>query len=270
MTDGTYIVVFPEYEQLKAEIARLRTEVSMLVFSLDELKTVRCRNILAAYQMAFGALELRLLDVKTRYLRLRREAQEIRARLNAGKTPDVGEIEKKLDAEFSDYVERRRKKLREMNEAIEYSRRPVMAKTDAAELKKLYRKAVKALHPDLNPGQTPEEASLFLKAVAAFENGDLRMMKTVCSLIGAEKPVFAETDSLTSLRAERDRLFAMLGDVKAEISAVKGRYPYTLRAFVEEKEEGEKLRTALERQIENYAAAGDAMEKAILEMIGNV
>ena len=266
MPDETYIIVFPEFEQLQEEIRKLKTESSMLVLELDELRFVVCPNVKTAYQLAFGALELQVFDAYCRYLRLRRMIEMIRAKRNRKEPVDVAAIEKALDEEFADYLKQREEQLRAINEAIERSKADVLSDADAKELKKLYRAAVKALHPDLHPDQTPEEAKLFLKAVSAFQNGDLRLLRVICGTLPGETTQFSQTDTLEDLRAERDRLRQLIASVKSDIETVKQSYPYTLRVYVDDEEEAAKRKGALSAKLESYQTANGQMEKMIWEM----
>ena len=48
------IILFPEYVTLKAEVEKLRTEISMLLLERDELRLVVCKNIETSYMLALG------------------------------------------------------------------------------------------------------------------------------------------------------------------------------------------------------------------------
>ena len=39
------IIVFPDFQKLKDDVERLRTELSMLMLERDELRFVICKNI---------------------------------------------------------------------------------------------------------------------------------------------------------------------------------------------------------------------------------
>ncbi len=43
------MILFPEFEELKEKVERLRTELSMLLSERDELRFVVCKNIETAY-----------------------------------------------------------------------------------------------------------------------------------------------------------------------------------------------------------------------------
>ena len=51
------IIPFPDFQKLKEEIEKLRTELSMLVLERDELRFVICKNIEMEYMLKIGGLE---------------------------------------------------------------------------------------------------------------------------------------------------------------------------------------------------------------------
>ena len=76
------LIVFPEYENLKAEVERFRTELSMLMLEYDELRFVICKNIETEYMLKLGSLEYRAYEAQCTALRLKREIELIQARKN--------------------------------------------------------------------------------------------------------------------------------------------------------------------------------------------
>jgi Mg2+ and Co2+ transporter CorA len=80
--DSKSIILYPEFDTLKSEVEKLRTELSMLVLERDELIYVECRNIGMAYMLAVGSLEYKAYEIECAILRLKRKAELIQARKN--------------------------------------------------------------------------------------------------------------------------------------------------------------------------------------------
>ena len=60
------VIVFPDFEKLKSEVEKMRTELSMLLLERDELQFVICKNIETEYMLKLGSIE----DVyKRQYMR---------------------------------------------------------------------------------------------------------------------------------------------------------------------------------------------------------
>ena len=62
MTDN--IILFPDFQKLKEEVDKLRTELSMLVLERDELRLVECKNIEMIYMLELGSLEYKIFETQ--------------------------------------------------------------------------------------------------------------------------------------------------------------------------------------------------------------
>lgn len=51
------VIVFPDFEKLKSEVEKMRTELSMLLLERDELQFVICKNIETEYMLKLGSIE---------------------------------------------------------------------------------------------------------------------------------------------------------------------------------------------------------------------
>ena len=55
--ENSRIIVFPDFQKLRDEVEKLRTELSMLMLERDELRFVICKNIETEYMLKLGRLE---------------------------------------------------------------------------------------------------------------------------------------------------------------------------------------------------------------------
>lgn len=74
------VVPFPEFAALKAEVEKLRVEISMLLLERDELRFVICKNIETAYMLALGSLEYKAFELNCNVLRIKRKIDLIQAK----------------------------------------------------------------------------------------------------------------------------------------------------------------------------------------------
>ena len=174
------MIVFPE---LKKEVEKLRTELSMLMLERDELRFVICRNIETEYMLKLGSLEYKAFEAQCTYLRLKRKAELLQATRNRQEIMDLKAVETQLDKEFADFQAKLNAQITKMNEALRLSKCECLSDEDNKELKSLYRKVVRALHPDLNPDVTPEQIELFYHAVDAYKAGDLRLLRAIETMV---------------------------------------------------------------------------------------
>ena len=143
------VIVFPDFEKLKSEVEKMRTELSMLLLERDELQFVICKNIETEYMLKLGSIEYKAYEAQCAALRLKRKIELIQAKKNRQEKVIISAIEETLDNEFAEYQKQLDEQIDKMNDALKRSKAEVLSDEDNKELKKLYRKIVKALHPDI-------------------------------------------------------------------------------------------------------------------------
>ena len=260
------IIIFPEYEKLTKEIKKLRTELSMLLLERDELKLVICKNIETKYMLELGGIEHKAFKLQCAMLRLKRKVELIQAKLNRQEKVDIEAIESTLDEEFAHFQQKLEEQLGKMNEALARSRCEVLSQGDKQEIKSLYRKIVKTLHPDIDTNSTPERQALFIKAINAYENGDLPTMRVIAEMTDDSPLAEVREDTLEELCAERERLAALVKDINESIAKIKSDYPYILREIVENEERTAERKEELELIISQYEEIIAAYKERIKHM----
>lgn len=261
------VILFPDFEKLKNEVEKMRTELSMLLLERDELQFVICRNIETEYMLKLGGIEYKAYEAQCKSLRLKRKIDLIRAKKNRQEKVIITDIEETLNREFEDYQKRLNEQIDKMNEALERRKCPVLSEEESGELKKLYRTIVKGLHPDLNPDVSKEQIQLFNNAVTAYKNGDLNSLKIINELVDDNKLPEQTKDAMTQLLEERERLQGLLKNIKDDIEKIKSSYPYTLKEIVESEEKTEQLRLELEHLLEQYNELIEVYKSIIEEML---
>lgn len=265
--DDAGIIIFPEVQKLKDEVEKLKTELSMLLLERDELKFVICKNIETMYMVKLGALEYKAYKAECTALRLKRKIELIQAKKNRREKIVPADIEEALDREFAEYQEKLNAQIDKMNSAIDRIKAGVLSEEENKELKRLYRKIVKTLHPDVNPGASKAEIRMFNNAVTAYENGDLETLRLIDAMTDSREIIEKEHNGADELLKERNRLKEMLDKVRKSIEKIKSEYPYTMKAVVEDPEELEMEKTVLEDVLKMYREMIEIYEKKLDEMM---
>lgn len=265
--DDTNVVLFPEYEALKKEVEKLRTEISMLVLERDNLLYVECKNIEMSYMLALGSIEYKLYESECKMLRLKRKAELIRAKRNRQEKVLLSEIDDRLDEEFAEYKARLEAHIDKVNAAIKRNQGDILTEEETKELKRLYRKTVKALHPDLHPNLDEAHMRLFLNAVAAYESGDLATLRLISEMVSDADASDEAPDAMLYLINEKDRLTDLLKELDKSIADIKSEYPYTVRELVYDKDKIARRRAELEDIIDQYESATQVYAAEIEKMV---
>ena len=261
------IIVFPEIEELEKEIERLRTEISMLMAQRDELQFVVCKNIEMEYMLRLGGLEHQAFSLQCKYLRLKRKAEMIRARLNRQEPVDPELIDAMLDEEFATYQAKLEEQIRKMRDAANWKNARELTEEETKEIKKRYRRIVKALHPDLNPDVTPAQIDLFHQAVKAYENGDLMTLRMIDDMVCKEELPAETQNAVQELQKRLEQLQKLAETVRTEIDTIKTSFPYTERDLLRDEAMIAERREELQALIDEYTKAIIDMQEQINHMM---
>ncbi len=265
--DNKEIIIFPDFREMKEEVERLRTELSMLVLERDELKFVICKNIEMEYMLKLGSLEYKAYEAQCASLRLKRKIELIQARLNRQEAVNLPKIDERLDKEFIRYQQELNKQIDKMNEALSYKDGEFLSEYDNKALKKLYRRIVKVLHPDINPEVTKSQMQLMENAIMAYKNGDLQTLRIIDEMVSEHQLPEQHKDAFSLLIEERDRLNSMIEDVKKSINTIKSEYPYNLKNILMGEEKVEQRKVELEGLLEQYKELIEVYNTMIEEML---
>ena len=263
------IILNLEYENLKNELLKKRTELSMLVLQRDELKYVICKNIETKYMLELGSLEYCLYQSECIIMRLKRKVELIQMRINRQEKIDVSAIDKLLDEQFREYQQKLEEKIKKMNEAIERDNGEVLTEQQVKELKKLYRAIVKALHPDLNPSVTKQQIKLFQNAVTAYKNGDLQTLRIINEMISNNHSEDDNTDNIEKMRNELIRLDRMISSINGDIEKIKSEYPYTMKDILFDKEQLNQRKQELKDNIDQCNELVSFYKTKIQNLLGD-
>lgn len=261
------VIVFPDFEKLKNEVEKMRTELSMLLLERDELQFVICKNIETEYMLNLGSIEYRAYEAQCLSLRIKRKIELIQAKKNRQEKVIISAIEETLDTEFAEYQKRLDEQINKMNDALKRSKAEVLTDEENKELKKLYRKIVKALHPDINPDVSETQVNLFDNAVQAYKNGDLNTLRIICEMVGNSPLPEQHKDALTQLNEEKERLQNLLKAIRDSIEKIKSEYPYTMKEILEDKEKTEQKKQELESILRQYNELISIYKAKIEEMV---
>jgi hypothetical protein len=179
----------------------------------------------AEYGKRFGRLELELTRKYYRFRLLRRRIDLVRSYLNRGAEPDMEAIDAILDAEAEEYNQVLRRKAADAERASKMTFREY-SDEEAVHAKKLYQQVVRALHPDLHPGATPDDIACLQQAVEAYNSGDLATLEAIAVLVECGEKKNDEPSCIESLRKRCEQYRDTLSKLALRLKKVRSSFPF--------------------------------------------
>lgn len=226
-----------------------------------------CEKIKSEYMSKIGVLEYKVYEFQCKYLRLKRKVELYQAKINRQEKIDEKEIEKQLDIELAEY----QKKIEQMKKDVESSLNRLSAdelsEKDSVEAKRIYRKLIKKLHPDLNKNCTENDKKLFLQLVRAYELGDietLRNLELLCENITENEEI--DVGELDELKAKKEKYINMIEKVTDQINIIKNSFPYNQIDFLNDDKQIEEKKAELNKDLELYKEYYSDLEERLKKL----
>lgn len=251
-----------EYGLLLAEVPRAEEEKDHLLYHTVPLLT-------ALYLKLVGERKVELLKVQTELFALKRTAEMMQATLNRGGAIMMEVINALVEAEVKEQKTRIEKEVKRVEEAMKVVAAPTYTEEESNEIKTLYHKLARRLHPDLNPEVSEEQRALWIQVAEAYKEGRLDRLR-VLSLISDQsadgEP--AAPSTLEELQRKIKFLKSAMENTLKHISKIKAEFPFNVKEHLDDqnwiKEENERTELAIQiasRQKEEYQRIIDLLLK---------
>ena len=154
----TEIQISPEYKKIKDRLDHLIKEFSILQEEEGYLLHHEKPVLIIKYNLEIGKYVLEFLTKNLEILKLKRKIELIQAYINQNIDVDMNHIEETLQTEYKTWMEQ----ITSLDEDIQSAKKVSLVDIDlnlTKNVKDLYRKLVRRLHPDLNENTVFESDS---------------------------------------------------------------------------------------------------------------
>ena len=229
----TYEVMRDRYENLILQRDRLAKEAE---------------HYRMEYYREFGELITDAFQARIDCIALKKSIAFCQAKLNSGEEIDPISMQEFIDSNMLAYNAQLEDLLNLTKAGQSMVPVPVL---EVEEIKRIYRKIAKRLHPDICPltAEEPELMELFQKALFAYRANDLKGIREAEILINRFLKEHGENPEPVVIENLPERI----ADLEMEIAQIVETEPYSYKNLLEDAEAAEQKRRELEAEKENYS-----------------
>ncbi len=266
MKEGN-LEVSRDYIAFKEQLESLKTELSKLISDRDFLINTVKPDLEMQYHVCIGKEQYQLYLVRNEVLRLRRKIEMIQAALNRGEVPDLQKIERNLDTELQKWKEEVLELQRKIKEAHERENSPRLSADDSRELKKLYRRLVRRLHPDINEDLPDNFKYIWARVLEAYKNGDLEEMQTLALFSTEQETSAADVSTMEQLAADIDNLRGKIERFLKILSTMQDEFPFNMKKNLEDPSWVESEQEAISKEMKEYQLRKHAYSALLKDLL---
>ena len=246
------IIIKADFNLTKEDIEKVEQEFLSLSFERDHMIYQEAELLKAEYMEKIGALEYKLYEFQIAYLRMKRKLAIIQQKINCQEKVNMENIEHMLDAEYEKYELELSRRLQEVTWSLQVAAGGITSDEKSKELRTLYKRLVKRLHPDMNPNESREEIELFHKAVQAYKNSDINELRMIDML--TEKISETEDTNQENKRARYNKLKKGCEEIRKEMEEIQKSFPFDKKDFLASPSAVAKRKAEIEAGIAEYKA----------------
>ena len=240
---------------LAQEIEKAEEALLTEIEQADKLRYVDGPKLRREYMEKIGTVEEPVLEAELDVRMLQRKLELIQRKRNRREPVDLQEIDRQLEQECRELLE----KVNTANAELE--QRTELSDEEQEELQKIYNRIVADFHPQMHPSMTDTEKSLYEKAVEAYKNQNLAAMQLIESCLYKDYlsltlNASVEISSDSELQEGWEHTAEVWENIlKNDYTLARQLYPYFVHREQDEALSGAikrftELRTELEQQIE--------------------
>lgn len=244
-----------------AELIRVKNsgydEYEELLLQRDKLKK-EAAALRLEYMAVFGDLITAIFEEKIGCIRKKKMLAFCQAAANKGETVNPEALRAYLAREMQAYNKQLHKMIEENEAAHSLT---FVSEGATAQIKKLYYKLAKQIHPDINPktSEIPQLQLLWQMIVTAYNTNNLEDLMEAEVLVNK---VLAD-NGISAMEVEIPDLEEKIQKVKNQILEIKSNNPYQYKFLLQDDDAIEQKKAELEKELADYRAYSDALEQLL-------
>ncbi|MCR5566718.1 MAG: J domain-containing protein [Clostridiales bacterium] len=221
-----------------------------------------CFQLEQEYTRLFGEAILKLYRLQIECAKKKKTIEFCQAAVNRGEEPDERKLQEFILKETRELQEHFRK----MSEEYEVAKSAVkITEADLAKIRKIYRRTVKLLHPDIHPevAESEDLKDLWNRVSVAYACNDLKELEELEVLVAA---ALADRSG-EEWKVEVPDLDARISSLEGEIEKITGTDPYQYKFLFDDPEAVEEKKRTLQGQIGEYTSYAAKLDEILASVL---
>ena len=202
-----------------------------------------------AYLREFGELMTLSFQLKVDCIALKKEIALYVKAANTGTAITPEEVEAHLKVQMAGYYEELQRMIDEWQEG---KRSKSISFYEAEQIKKIYRRLAKQLHPDISPltAEYPALGELFNRVLIAYRCNDLKELQKLEVLVNKE----LEDNGVEGFNMVIPDICERIEELERDIEAIVTSAPYSYKTLLRDPDAVAEKKAELHKEIDEYAA----------------
>lgn len=217
-----------------------------------------------AYVREFGDLILEIFQMKLECIRKKKTIEFFQAAANHGQSVDQNQLQEYLQKELAAFREQLNGMVADAEAAKNSSQ---VTEVELLQIKKIYHKMVKQIHPDINPMVEKSEKlqELWQRVIVAYNCNDLKLMQETEVLITKA----LEQMGNEIIDVEIPNIDEKIEELEAEIIKIRETDPYQYKFLLEDPEAVEEKKNSLKEEKKSYEEYGNQLDEILNGLLEN-
>lgn len=214
-------------EELIEKIKKLKAKLQLVVSEYDDVELKEATAIRIEYTEKIGQYECQQYELFLQYEELKHKVEMVQALINRGEEVDMTVIDHEVAEILTSHYDKLNGMRLIVDEMNNYNNGFEISIEVIAEIKRIYRKLMKILHPDVLDPELGFDADLWEKTQNAYKRNDIETLRMIDDIVGDTVSAPLEAKEETELIDTASRLELAIARYQMMLVEIRKKFPFT-------------------------------------------